>query len=263
MFATLASDVPVVATFHAFHARSRLLTAAAPLLRTVARRIAAPVAVSEAAAAFVAPVVPSGVEVVPNGVDVERFVAARPAPGLPEGRIVLWVGRLDPQKGFAIAVRAFADIARRVPDAHLVVAGDGRDRTAVRDLTPEVRARVHMLGAVPNDRLAGYHAAADVAVAPATGHESFGVVLVESLAAGVPVVATDIDGYREVVTDEVDGLLVPPGDARAVADATVRILEDAALAERLARAGRARAATYAWTAVVPAVEAIYRRVISS
>jgi phosphatidyl-myo-inositol alpha-mannosyltransferase len=263
MFATLASPVPVVATFHAFHARSRLLAVAAPLLRTVARRVAAPVAVSEAAAAFVAPVVPSGVAIVPNGVEVERFANARPAPDLPQGRIVLWVGRLDPQKGFAVAVRAFADIARRVPDAHLVVAGDGRDRTAVRDLMPEIRARVHMLGPVPNGHLPGYHAAAEVALAPATGHESFGIVLVESLAAGVPVVATDIDGYREVITDGVDGLLVPPGSARAVADAAVRILEDPALAQRLVRAGRARAATYAWSTVVPAVEAIYRRVSSA
>lgn len=264
MFATLSSDAPVVATFHAYHARSRLLGAAAPVLRTVARRIDRSIAVSEAAAAFVASIVPSGVEIVPNGVDVDRFASAtEPADGLPSGQILLWAGRLDPQKGFAIAVRAFGELARRFDDLWFVVAGDGRDRHAVASLSADARRRVVMLGAVPNRELHRYHAAADAFVAPATGHESFGVVLVEALAAGVPVVATDIPGYREVVRDGVEGLLVPPGNAPALVEAVSRVLDDPALAERLVAAGRERARTYAWDAVVPRIEEIYRRVAAT
>ena len=261
MMSVLATDAPVVATFHAYHDRSRLLEAAAPLLRSVARRIDAAVAVSRAAGRFVAPVFPGGAEIVPNGVDVERF--GRPGPpaaGLPDGRILFWVGRLDPQKGFPIMVRAFGRLATEFPDLSLVVAGDGRDRHATDMLTEDARARVLMLGSVPNVELPAYLAAADVFASPATGHESFGIVLVEALAAGVPVVATDIPGYREVIRDGVDGLLVPPSDAAALASAIRRVLVEPDLASALAKAGGARAREFSWDVVVPRIEAIYARV---
>lgn len=261
MMSVLATDAPVVATFHAYHDRSRLLEAAAPLLRSVARRIDAAVAVSRAAGRFVAPVFPGGVEIVPNGVDVERFAQpGAPAAGLPDGRILLWVGRLDPQKGFPIMVRAFGRLATEYPDLSLVVAGDGRDRHATDLLTEDARARVLMLGSVPNVELPAYLAAADVFASPATGHESFGIVLVEALAAGVPVVATDIPGYREVIRDGLDGLLVPPSDAAALASAIRRVLLEPDLASALAHAGRARAREFSWDVVVPRIEAIYERV---
>jgi phosphatidyl-myo-inositol alpha-mannosyltransferase len=261
MMSVLATDAPVVATFHAYHDRSRLLEAAAPLLRSVARRIDAAVAVSRAAGRFVAPVVPGGVEIVPNGVDVERFAQpGPPAAGLPDGKILLWVGRLDPQKGFPIMVRAFGRLATEYPDLSLVVAGDGRDRHAADMLTEDARARVLMLGSVPNVELPAYLAAADVFASPATGHESFGLVLVEALAAGVPVVATDIPGYREVIRDGVDGLLVPPSDAAALASAIRRVLVEPDLASALAHTGRARAREFSWDVVVPRIEAIYERV---
>jgi phosphatidylinositol alpha-mannosyltransferase len=182
MFATLASDAPVVATFHAFHERSRLLQVATPVLRQVAARIAAPIAVSEAAAAFVAGVVRSRIEIVPNGVDVARFEErTEPAPEMPPRPVMLWASRLDPQKGFPVAVRAFAELLDTFDDLSFVVVGAGADASAVDTVRPEVRRRVHMLGVVPNRDLHRYHAGADVYVAPATGHESFGVILVEAI----------------------------------------------------------------------------------
>jgi phosphatidyl-myo-inositol alpha-mannosyltransferase len=99
-----------------------------------------------------------------------------------------------------------------------------------------------------------------VFASPATGHESFGIVLVEALAAGVPVVATDIPGYREVIRDGVDGLLVPPSDAAALASAIRRVLVEPGLASALAQAGRARSREFSWDVVVPRIEAIYERV---
>jgi phosphatidylinositol alpha-mannosyltransferase len=115
---------------------------------------------------------------------------------------------------------------------------------------------------VPHAELPRYHAAADVFASPAVGQESFGIVLVEAMAAGVPVVATDIPGYREVVRDGVDGLLVPPNDATALASAIRRVLSEPALASALASAGRTRAETYSWDAVVPRLEAVYDRVLA-
>jgi phosphatidyl-myo-inositol alpha-mannosyltransferase len=263
MLATLAATAPVVATFHAYSDRSRLMELAGPVLRSVHRRIAASIAVSAAAAAFVARAVRAELEIVPNGLDVERFAGGGPRPdGLPEGRLVLWVNRLDPQKGFPVAVRAFARIAAELKDVHLVVAGEGRDRAATQLLSDAERRRIVMLGSVPHDRLPAYHATADAFVSPATGQESFGIVLVEAMAAGVPVVASDIPGYREVVRDGIDGLLVAPNNPEALARALLRVLTEPELASALARSGRERAATFSWGVVAPRIEAIYERVTS-
>jgi len=263
MLATLAATTPVVATFHAFLDRSRLMEVSGPILRQIDRRIDAAVAVSEAAASFVRRVRHGPVEIVPNGVDVARLAEpADPPEGLPPGRRILWVNRLDPQKGFGVMVDAFARLARELDDVHLLVAGEGRDRVALHSLSRQARNRVIPLGTVPHDELPRYHAAADVFCSPAVGQESFGIVLVEAMAAGVPVVATDIPGYREVVQDGVDGLLVRPNDPEALAEAIRRVLSEPGLASALADAGRARAPDFAWDAVVPRIEAVYGRALN-
>jgi phosphatidyl-myo-inositol alpha-mannosyltransferase len=128
----------------------------------------------------------------------------------------------------------------------------------VASLAPGVRGRVVMLGTVPHDHLPGYHAAAEAFVAPALGQESFGIVLVEAMAAGLPIVATDIPGYREVVRPDVEGLLVPPNDSGALAAALRRVLADRELAHRLRHAGRARAELFRWPVVVEQIESAYR-----
>jgi phosphatidylinositol alpha-mannosyltransferase len=114
-----------------------------------------------------------------------------------------------------------------------------------------------MLGAVPHDQLPAYHAAADAFVAPALGQESFGIVLVEAMAAGLPVVASDIPGYREVIRSDVEGLLVRPNDAPALTSALRRVLTDPELADRLGHAGRARAELFRWPVVVEQIESAY------
>ena len=263
MLAVLAASVPVVATFHAFLDRSRLMELAGPALRQVSRRIDAGVAVSDAAASFLRRVVHAPLEIVPNGVDVGAFAhPGRPVDGLPPGRKILWVNRLDPQKGFDVMLRAFEELAIELDDLVLLVAGDGRDRVLVSSLPLHLRGRVLRLGNVPHGELPRYHAAADVFASPATGQESFGIVLVEAMAAGVPVVASDIAGYREVVRDGIEGLLVPPNDPGALAEAIRRILSEPDLASALAAAGRSRAETFSWATVVPRLEAVYDRVRS-
>ncbi len=259
MFAAMSSHAPVVATFHAYADRSRLLSLAAPALRKVWGRLSIRIAVSQAAADFVGG--PMGernvLRIVPNGADVELFASAQPAQ-LPEGRRILFVNRLDPRKGFRVMVEAFRELASERSDAILVVAGDGAERTALRELPIETRSRVVMLGNVPHEELPQYHAAAEVFCAPATGRESFGIVLVEAMAAGLPVIATDIPGYREVVRSDIEGILVPPRDAGALAASLARLLDDADLAKRLGEAGRQRAQRYSWDRVAAEIEDIYR-----
>ena len=247
----------VVATFHSYAERSFALAAFSPLLRIVWDRLDVRLAVSRAAASFAGRHFADGIRIVPNGVDVRRFADASPARDLPPGRRLLFVGRLEPRKGFRYAVRAFALLAGDDPDVALVVAGEGPERRALEDLSPGVRARVRLVGIPSYDQLPRLHAASDVFVAPNTGGESFGLVLVEALAAGLPVVASDIAGYREVVREGVDGLLVPPRDPGAIAGAVRRVLDDAGLAERLRAAGRTRAERFDWDTVVPEIEVAY------
>jgi phosphatidyl-myo-inositol alpha-mannosyltransferase len=264
MYATLSAGAPVVATVHAFLDRSRLMEAAAPVLRRIWSRVTVGVAVSGTAASFLRRALPEAqLEIVPNGVDVRSFAQPLSVAELPAGRRIVWTHRLDPQKGFPVAIAAFNRVLADVPDAVLIVIGEGRDREALGLLTPSVRERVHLLGALPNRELPPYLAAGDVFVAAATGQESFGIALVEAMAAGLPVVATDIPGYREVVTDGIEGLLVAPRDPEALAAGLVRALTDPDLAVRLGQAGRERARSFDWSIVVERLEELYRRAIEA
>jgi phosphatidylinositol alpha-mannosyltransferase len=253
----LSAGPPVVATFHSGLDHAVLYDLASPVLRRVARRITARIAVSEHAASVARRRLGGNFEVVPNGIDVERFAGARPATLPGEGAKVLFVGRLHPRKGFPVLVDAFERLSAVHPDLRLVVVGEGADAQAVERLAPPMRERVSMLGAIANEELPTIHAACDVFVAPNTGRESFGVVLVEAMAARLPVVASRIAGFVEVVRDGVDGLLVRPGDPGSLAEAIDRILRDPVLAKRFAAAGRAHADVFSWEAVVPRVEAVY------
>jgi phosphatidylinositol alpha-mannosyltransferase len=120
-----------------------------------------------------------------------------------------------------------------------------------------------MLGAVPNVHLPPYERACDLYLGTSVGGESFGIALVEAMAAGLPVVASDIPGYDEVVTDGVEGLLVPPREPAAAARAAATILDDPGLAARFSAAGRARAATFDWRVIGARLEALYRRAVAT
>lgn len=257
LWATLVSDVPVVATFHASSETFRLYRAGASLFRAVGRRCAALLAVSDAAAGLVARDLRLSADVVPNGIDIATFTEARPLAVPDDGPTVLFVGRLEPRKGLAVLAHAFVELVARIPTARLLVVGDGPERAVAERLPAAVRARVRMLGALSDDQLPQCYAAADVFVGPATGQESFGIVLLEAMAAGLPIVASDLPGYRGVVRHGVEAVLVPPGDARALAEAVARVLTHADLASSLATNGRSRAETFSWEHLAGRIEAIY------
>jgi phosphatidyl-myo-inositol alpha-mannosyltransferase len=266
MHAVLNANAPVVATFHSNVGRERMSSLwfqlAAPMMRPVWNRLARRVAVSEAARHSVTSRMGGDdLVIVPNGVDVERFAGASAAK-LPPGRHLLFVGRLEERKGFPVAVAAFAQLASQYPDLKLMVVGDGSERDAVDELEPAVRSRVEMLGRVDDDRLAQYLRGATVYLGPALGGESFGIVLAEAMAAGLPIVASDIPGYRDVARDGVEALLVPPGDPAALVAAVRKVLDDSALAKALGEAGAKRAHDYAWDSVTDRIVSVYRSVLA-
>lgn len=255
---------PLVGTFHAWSSSQRLYRAAAPLLRRVAARMDQRIAVSPAAQEYAAGALglPMGAfKVVPNGVDVKAFAAAEPLPDLvdPERPLLLFVGRLEPRKGLDVAIRGFLRLRAVIPRVRLCVVGDGPERARCQQMVPpSLRPDVLFVGSVSQRELPRYHASADLFVAPAVGGESFGIVLLEAMAAGLPVVASAIPGYRTVMKDGRQGRMVPPGDAFALAEAAATLLENARLRGAMAAEARRTADEYDWSVVGRRVLELYR-----
>jgi phosphatidylinositol alpha-mannosyltransferase len=208
---------------------------------------------------------PAAFTLVPNGVDVARFVthgaATRATP-----RIV-FLGRLEHRKGADVVVRAFLALASERPDVELRILGDGPLRPLLERLrggAPRaVAERIELAGRADPTALPRLLGDADVAVLPARGGESFGIVLLEAMAAGVPIVATDIPGYRDVARHDREALLVVPDDAAATAVAIGRILDEPALAARLRAAGRRRAEEHDWAAIAARMQALYGQAVAA
>jgi phosphatidylinositol alpha-mannosyltransferase len=247
-------SVPVVGTFHAAAARSTLYAIARPVLARLARRLCATTAVSPDARRLVTRYVRVEPDVVPNGVDADAFAAAAPDPWMAGlGRTVLFTGRPEPRKGFDLLLRAFAAVAASRPDWHLVCSAA---REAVVH-TEGVASRVHCLGVVARERLLALYKAADIVCAPSLGGESFGLVVLEGLAAGRPVLASDISGYRFAGGDAPE--YVAPGDVRAWRRALERAADDEAHRMELGARGPARARELDWRAIAARTFAVYER----
>ncbi|HEY6867168.1 MAG TPA: glycosyltransferase family 4 protein [Candidatus Eisenbacteria bacterium] len=235
-----------------------------PYFAESAARIQRHVAVSPGAEDWVRRYLPQ-VEctIVPNGVDVERFSPR--VPPIPEYRdgvfTILYVGRMDPRKGAKYLFLALPHLEERLRDYRLVVVGSGwLRRWYDTHIPPALRRRVVFAGRASFEDMPRYFRSADVFCSPAVGNESFGIVLLEAMASGTPVVASDIAGYRDVVERGTSGLLVPPRDPRALAEAIHAIAADPARARRLAAAGLARARGFAWPGVVERLLPIYQSV---
>ncbi|MCA1832660.1 MAG: glycosyltransferase family 4 protein [Actinomycetota bacterium] len=253
MLATLVSPAPVVATFHSSMPDSKVLSAASPVLRPLWRKIAVKIAVSEEARRTVERVFGAGIRIIPNGVALERFSALGPAG---EGKHILFVGRLEPRKGASVLLDAFARVHAADARATLTIVGEGPERRAL-----ERRAAalpVTFRGRLDHEALAGAFGEAAIVCAPSLGGESFGIVLLEAMAAGRPVVATSIPGYAAVARDGIDAALVPPGDVQALSTAVRDLLDDPKRLLQLAAAGRERAARFSWDVVAGQIEEVYR-----
>ena len=245
--------VPLVATFHASGALA-WMKLATPAFGFLAERLDHRIAVSPDAAATVSKYLPGEYEVIPNGVAMPE----RADHGGRENRIV-FVGRHEPRKGLQVLLRAWPEI-RRQTGARLAVVG--ADPLQVRLLLTRLRVPddgIDALGFVSEQERTKELLRAKAFVAPSIGGESFGMVLTEAFACATPVVASDIAGYRDVMTPET-GVLVPPDDPRALADAIVSLLADEPRRLELAAGARRRARAYSWDDIGPRLLAIYEHV---
>ena len=255
---------PAVVTFHSLRGRPPAFLAAFvrrafPALRT---KVSARIAVSEAGRAWAESWLPGAYYVIPNGVDTTRFTPGASRPRILAGhrQSVLYVGRLDRRKGIGVLIRAFVQVIARFPDVLLVVVGSGPLDGPARQLCIRlgISRSVHFAGPVSNATLPGYYAGCTVYCSPAIGGEAMGIVLIEAMAAGRPVVASDIPGYNEVVTREQDGLLVPPNNPAALATALCRVLGSSGLERSMSSRALARAAEFSWPTVTDRIEQVYR-----
>jgi phosphatidylinositol alpha-mannosyltransferase len=246
--AVLAARCPLVATFHMSAATALWYRVFNPFVRSAARRLDTRIAVSEQARRFAESVLPGDYRVIPNAIHVDAFAGRRNAEG--GGRIV-FVGRPEPRKGLPVLLRAFERLPAGATLDLVGVSGD--------EIPKRVGVRAH--GRVSDVERAQLLAQADVLCVPSLGGESFGVVLVEGMAAGLPVVATEIPGYAAVLPPTA-GRLVPPGDEVALAGALGELLADPELRARLGEAGRREAARYDWRHVGDEIAAVYAEVLS-
>lgn len=263
--AVLRAGVPVVGTFHVYREQGhRFYPRGQALLAPLMNRLAARVAVSEAARQTIARTFPGDYDVVPNGIDLARFAATAPRPRelATDTLHVLYVGRLEPRKGVEYLVDAMPRVAAAGVPARLVVAGEGPLRDALVTRARDAGVDARFIGRVDDDRLTALYQHADIVCSPAVGGESFGIVLLEAMAAGRPVVATDIDGYRELAGDGSGARLVPPSDAGALASELTCLLRDAALRRQVGDTGRTFAARFDWSAIAHRLEAIYYDVLN-
>lgn len=262
IIACWAADGPIVATFHTSNTRSRAMTAAYPILQTALEKISARIAVSEAARRTLVEHLGGDAVLIPNGVAVAHYADASPLPGWPgEGGALGFLGRIDePRKGLPVLLDAFLLLAAERPGLRLLVAGPG-DADEVRKALPsELRDRVTLLGLVSEADKARMLRSVDLYVAPNTGGESFGIVLLEAMAAGTPVVASDIDAFRRVLDGGRAGVLFPTGDAKGLAVACADLLDDTDRRLSLASSASTAVKAFDWATVARDVVRVYETV---
>lgn len=263
-------ETPVVATFHASGGKP-WYTMCTPLgqryLKKWYRKIDARIGVSQVAVDYVCKHFPGDYEIIPNGIDTKHFnPAVPPVAEFMDGRVnILFVGRLEKRKGLDYLLGAYAEVKRKIPEARLIVVGPG---TRLRRKYEKYVAQNHLedvvfIGYSDYSELPGYYSTADVVCSPAIGRESFGIVLLEAMATGRPLVASDIPGYTSVVTDGIEGILVPPQNTQKLAEALVTLITDKSLRREMGLRGRVKALEYDWGQITQRVMDVYLMVLNS
>jgi len=264
-----APGTTLVATLHEYRSdKNPFFTLGDSMIHRWMERLDGRIAVSEPGRQFNSTYFPGDYAVIPNGIDVSQFSGPDGAPfeRYRDGRpVVLFLGRLEYRKGFKYLLRAWPWVRAVVPDARLLVVGAYNKRQK-RPYVLYARKRdirgVRFVGPASERDKARYYRTADVYCAPSTGFESFGIVLLEGMASGVPVVASDIPGFRSVLDDGVQGVLAQPRNPHAIAKAIIELLEDPERRAQMGQAGQLKAAAYDWSLVAQRVLGFYMKVIA-
>jgi phosphatidylinositol alpha-mannosyltransferase len=264
MWALRVAEGPIVATFHTSTTKSLTLSVFQGVLRPWHEKIVGRIAVSDVARRWQMEALGSDAVEIPNGVDVGSLASAAPLDGYPRpGKTVLFLGRYDePRKGMSVLLDALPRVVERFGDVQLLIVGHG-DEDELRGQAGELMRYIRFLGLVDDAGKASAMRSADVYCAPNIGGESFGIVLMEAMAAGTPVVASDLDAFRRVLSDGEVGSLVPVGEAAALADALIEVLDNDVLRQRYVAAGSEAVRHYDWSVVASQIMRVYETVAGS
>lgn len=265
--ASRLSQTVTIGTFHAYHERPNWLYARGrPIFGHLFSRLDGLIAVSEAAREFACRMFPGNYRVIPNGVDLHRFGRTNQTEKSDPHRplTILFVGRLDKRKGFPILLEAFLALKPLYPQVRLQVVGPFSPKEG--EYYQKIAQARHvtdldLLGYVSPEELPTFYQQADIFCAPSIGFESFGIVLLEAMAAGLPIVASNIAGYRTVLTDGREGWLTPPGEPQALAQMLARLIEQPRLRQTMGQQGRLTASRYSWEQIGAEILEAYRETI--
>ena len=263
LLACWVASGPIVATVHTAMPRSRVLLAAQPVLRSALEKIDGRIAVSEAARTTLVEHLGGDAVLIPNGVATKRYRYAEPLDGWPgEGGAIGFLGRMDePRKGLSVLLRAFDLLAAQRPNLRLLIAGPGDADEQQGKLPAALRDRAVFLGEVTETEKVRVLHSVDVFCSPNTGGESFGIVTAEAMAAGTPIVASDIEAFRQVLRNGRAGELFAAGDPADLARVAGRLLDDPARRAELSVAALAAVAEYDWAVVAREVVSVYETVV--
>ncbi|UAK38931.1 glycosyltransferase family 4 protein [Gordonia bronchialis] len=258
MLSLMVASGPIVTTFHTATSRSLWLSTFQGILRPYHERIAGKIAVSELARRWQMESLGSDAVEIPNGINVAGFADAQPLDGYPwPGGSVLFLGRFDePRKGIDILMRALPAVVEQFPDVRVLVVGGGNQR-ALRRRAGDLADHLVFLGQVDDATKARALRSVDVYCAPNLGGESFGIVLVEAMAAGAAVIASSLNAFRRVLDDGRAGRLVATGSPEELAAGIVGLLGDPGARAELVAAGRVRADRYDWSRVADQILRVY------
>lgn len=255
-----------VGTFHAYHDNARGYGLSKPLLNKWFHKLHGKIAVSKPAMDFVSKHFPGDYSIIPNGVDTSHFCPeVTPLKDFRDGKLnILFVGRLEKRKGLNYLLKAYRLIKTEMPGTRLIVVGPGTRlrRGYQRMVKKQGLEDVVFTGGVPYAELPRYYQSADVFCSPATGGESFGIVLLEAMSVGKPIVASDIEGYNELVTSGIHGLLVPSRDENALAQALLTLLRDKSRCQQMGEQGRLKAQAYDWKTISRRIVSYYEEVLA-
>ena len=255
---------PIVATWHSSMTRSRTLSALSGPLQPFLEKISGRIAVSAAARRLQVEHLGGDAVEIPNGVAVDHYATAEPLPGYPRPGTVGFLGRYDePRKGMPVLLDGLARLAPDRPELRLLIAGRGDADGLLSELPPVLAGRVELMGQVSEADKARMLRSIDVYCAPNLGGESFGIILLEAMAAGAPIVASDLDPFRRVLDDGRAGTLFRTGDPAALAKALAGLLDDPARRQRLVEIGAEVVAGYDWPVVAKQIVAVYETVVAA
>ena len=264
VLALMIAEGPIVATFHTSTTKSLALGLFQGILRPWNEKIVGRIAVSDLARRWQMEALGSDAVEIPNGVDVASFASAPTLPGYPRpGKTVLFLGRFDePRKGMAVLLGALPALVEHFPDIEILIVGRG-DEDELRQEAGDLAGHLKFLGQVDDAEKASALRSADVYCAPNTGGESFGIVLVEAMAAGTAVVASNLDAFRRVLCDGKAGRLVDVEDSAALAEGLIAVLADTKLRSRYVKAATAAVGRYDWSVVADEIMRVYETVAGS